>query len=174
MKDQNKDKISLNIDNIDAFIFDFDGVLTNNLVYVDQEGKEMVCCSRSDGLAFDAINILKKPSYIISTEQNTIVTSRANKLKIPVLQGVNNKVEELKKLIKRENFDLAKIFYVGNDINDFHSMQLCGYSACPMDSHEYIKQIATYTLTKKGGSGVVREILEEIFHLDLIQIIYRM
>ena len=69
-----KDKI-LTIDDIDLFVFDFDGVLTDNLVYTDQNGNEMVICSRADGLAFDVLRKLKKPVYILSTEENTIVSA---------------------------------------------------------------------------------------------------
>ena len=60
------------LDNIDAFVFDFDGVLTNNLVHLDQDGKESVSCSRSDGLAFDVLRKLNKSSYILSTEKNKV------------------------------------------------------------------------------------------------------
>ena len=58
------------LEKIEMIVFDFDGVLTNNLVFVDQDGKESVSCNRSDGLAFDVLRKLKKPSYILSTEKN--------------------------------------------------------------------------------------------------------
>ena len=90
------------LDDIDAIVFDFDGVLTNNIVYVDQNGKETVSCSRADGLAFDVLHKLKIPVYIISTEKNTVVTSRANKLKIPVIQGTTSKVRAINKLSKQK------------------------------------------------------------------------
>ena len=57
---------TITIDDIDLFVFDFDGVLTDNLVYTDQNGNEMVSCSRADGLAFDVLRKLKKPVYILS------------------------------------------------------------------------------------------------------------
>ena len=100
-------KISIN--NIDAFIFDFDGVLTNNLVYIDQDGNETVRCSRADGLAFDVLHKLRKPCFILSTEKNPIVTMRANKLKIPAIHGVVNKEKTLKKLASNHNFNLKNI-----------------------------------------------------------------
>ena len=160
------------IDNIDAFIFDFDGVLTNNLVHLDQDGKETVSCNRADGLAFDVLRKLKKSSYIISTEKNSVVTARANKLKIPVLQGVGDKVKQIKKLALKEGFDLQNILYVGNDLNDYRVMKLCSYTACPSDSHEEIKGVATVVLKTKGGNGIVRELLEDVFKLNFIEILY--
>ena len=162
----------ITLENIDAFIFDFDGVLTNNLVFVDQDGKESVSCNRSDGLAFDVLRKLKKPSYILSTEKNPIVSARAKKLKIKAIQGVEDKVKELLNLAKTNEYNLNRILYVGNDINDYKAMKLCGYSACPSDSHEKIRSIATFVLQKKGGNGVIRELLEVKLNIDFIKILY--
>jgi 3-deoxy-D-manno-octulosonate 8-phosphate phosphatase (KDO 8-P phosphatase) len=162
----------MNIDDIDAFVFDFDGVLTNNFVYINQEGRESVACSRADGLAFDVLRKLNKPAFILSTEKNFVVSMRAKKLKIPVIQGVNDKVEAIKELAKEKNFRLKNVLYVGNDLNDYLVMQLCAYTACPIDSHLKIKEISKYILTTKGGNGVVRELLEKTLNLDFIDILY--
>jgi len=162
----------INIDDIDAFIFDFDGVLTNNIVHLDQDGKELVSCSRSDGLAFDLLKKLNKVSYILSTEKNLVVTARAKKLNIPVLQGINDKVDALNNLSISKNLNLEKILYVGNDLNDYRAMQACGYTACPSDSHKDIKKIAAFVLKTEGGKGVVRELLEDVLKLNFIQILY--
>jgi YrbI family 3-deoxy-D-manno-octulosonate 8-phosphate phosphatase len=159
--------------NIDAFVFDFDGVLTNNLVHLDSNGVESVTCSRADGLAFDVLRKLEKPTYILSTEKNQVVTARAKKLKIPVLQGVNNKVDSLKKMADKEGFNLHNILYVGNDLNDYQVMQLCGYTACPSDSHIRIKEISDVVLKTCGGEGIIRELLENVLGLDLIKILYK-
>jgi len=159
--------------NIDALVFDFDGVLTNNLVHLDSNGVESVTCSRADGLAFDVLRKLEKPTYILSTEKNQVVTARAKKLKIPVLQGVNNKVDSLKKMADKEGFNLHNILYVGNDLNDYQVMQLCGYTACPSDSHIRIKEISDVVLKTCGGEGVIRELLENVLGLDLIKILYK-
>ena len=165
-------KNGISIDDVDVLFFDFDGVLTDNLVHLDQDGKEWVSCSRADGLAFDVLRKLNKPVYIFSTEKNGVVTARANKLKIPALQGIGNKFERIKILATEEKFDLAKVLYVGNDLNDYQVMQLCGYTACPSDSHKKIKEIATFVLNTKGGKGVVRELLEDVLKLNFIQILY--
>ena len=163
--------LPISLDKIEAFVFDFDGVMTNNLVHLDQNGKEWVSCSRADGLAFDVLRKLQKPAYILSTEKNSVVTARANKLQIPALQGVGDKVEGIKELAVREGLDIQNIFYVGNDLNDYHVMQLCGFTACPSDSHEKIKSISTIELKAKGGDGVVRELLEDVLGIDFINIL---
>ena len=163
----------MTLDDIDAFVFDFDGVLTNNLVQIDENGKESVSCSRADGLAFDVLRKLNKPAYILSTEKNLVVKARAKKLNIPAIQGVANKVEAIKKLATDNNYSLKNILYVGNDLNDYLVMQLCGYTACPADSHPKIKEISGNILTSKGGNGVVRELLEGVLSLDFIKTLYQ-
>jgi YrbI family 3-deoxy-D-manno-octulosonate 8-phosphate phosphatase len=157
---------------IDAFVFDFDGVLTNNMVYIDQNGKESVSCSRADGLAFDVMHKLQKPVYILSTEKNTVVAARAKKLKLKVFQGIGNKADVIKEISERYGFDLKNILYIGNDVNDYNAMKLCGYTACPSDSHKTIKEISNIILKKSGGNGVVRELLEDVFKVNFIQILY--
>ena len=160
------------LDDIDALVFDFDGVLTNNFVYLNQEGVESVACSRADGLAFDVLRKLNKPTFILSTEKNSVVTMRAKKLKIPAIQGVSDKVEAIKELADKKKYNLKSILYVGNDLNDYLVMQVCGYTACPIDSHPRIKEISKYVLNTKGGNGIVRELLEQVLNLDFIDILY--
>jgi len=162
----------ISISGIDAFVFDFDGVLTNNLVHLDQDGKEWVSCSRSDGLAFDVLRKLNKPTFILSTEKNPVVSARAEKLKVEVLQGIQNKVDALQALVKNNGFSFENILYVGNDLNDLLAMQLCRYTVCPRDSHKKIKEISKIILKSDGGNGVVRELLEDVFYLNFIDILY--
>ena len=160
------------IDDIDLFVFDFDGVLTDNIVHTDNNGNEMVSCSRADGLAFDVLRKLDKPCQILSTENNTVVSARANKLGISVLQGVKNKEKSLRNLVKRKGYKLSNVLYVGNDLNDYNSMRISGFSACPADSHPKIKKISNFILKTNGGKGIVRELLEDVLSLDFIEILY--
>jgi 3-deoxy-D-manno-octulosonate 8-phosphate phosphatase (KDO 8-P phosphatase) len=163
---------SISINNLDAFIFDFDGVLTDNLVHLDQDGKEWVSCNRSDGLGFDILKKLNKPSYIVSSEKNPVVSARAKKLKIPVLQGVEDKISAIRFLEKEYGYASERILYVGNDLNDLKAMKICGYTACPSDSHPKIKELSDIVLNKTGGSGVVRELLEDVLKINFIEILY--
>ena len=104
------------LDDIDALVFDFDGVLTDNLVYLNQDGLESVACSRADGLAFDVLRKLKKPAFILSTEKSPVVAMRAKKLKIPAIQGVLDKVEAIKELADDKNYNLK---WCKNGIDNF-------------------------------------------------------
>ncbi len=164
--------MKLSLDQIDALVFDFDGVLTDNTVFLDEDGREWVRCNRSDGLAFNELQKLGVKSYIISAEKNKIVSARASKLNIPALYGVSNKVDALQELCIREGLNVSRVFYIGNDLNDLEAMKLSGFSACPADSHPKIKETATFKLNNNGGSGVVRELLEEILNVDVVKILY--
>ena len=160
------------LSDINAFVIDFDGVLTNNNVHLDEYGKEWVSCSRSDGLAFDVLRKLKIPVYIFSTETNPVVSARAKKLQVPAIQGVKSKLDGIKDLANREGYNLKNILYVGNDLNDYHAMLLCGFSFAPADSHPKIRELATSVLRSNGGSGVIRELVEDVLQLDFIKILY--
>lgn len=157
---------------IDVICFDFDGVLTNNLVHLNENGLESVSCSRSDGLAFDGFKKLNLPVYIVSTEKNPVVQARAKKINVPLVQGAYDKVEAVSEIVNKKNYDFSRVFYVGNDLNDFKIMKLCGFSACPLDSHVLIKEIANFKLNTNGGEGVAREIIEDIFKVDLIKLLF--
>jgi 3-deoxy-D-manno-octulosonate 8-phosphate phosphatase (KDO 8-P phosphatase) len=162
----------INLTEIDAIIFDFDGVLTDNKVLLDENGKEWVTCHRGDGLAFDVFRKLKLAVYIVSTEKNPVVSARGKKLQVPVLQGISNKVDALSLLSKDIMLDLSRTLYVGNDLNDLGAIKLCGYSACPADSHTKIKKIVSVVLKSDGGKGVARELLENTLNVNIEEILY--
>ena len=152
--------------NISAIIFDFDGVLTDDRVYVDQDGREMVCCNRRDGLGFDILRKSGIKLFILSTETNPVVARRADKLKVKAVQGSRDKAESLRKLALAEGINLAETLFVGNDINDLPAIRICGYSACPSDAHPRIKLAVSHILQTPGGQGVTREIIETLLGYD--------
>ena len=145
---------------IKLIVYDFDGVMTDNKVYLDQNGNEMVQVNRADGLGVSLIKKLGIPQIILSSEANPVVSTRARKLDIPCRQGIKNKEKELRKFCKENNYDLKLVGYVGNDINDLEAMQMAGISFCPADAHQDIIKISTHVLKTKGGKGVVRELLD--------------
>ncbi len=155
-------KFQVSPDSIQLIIYDFDGVMTNNKVYVDQNGNEFVQVNRADGLAVSEIKNLRIKQIIISTETNTVVHRRANKLGIQCIQCVTDKAKELQSYCLVNNINLKNVIYVGNDINDKKAMELVGWPLCPSDAHESIKNISMYIFTKKGGEGVVRELFDLI------------
>ena len=136
--------------------------MTDNKVYVDQNGNETVKVNRSDGLGISEIKKLGIQQIIISTEKNLVVGKRAKKLGINCLQNVGNKKNALEENCKKINIELDQVIYVGNDINDKEAMEIAGVTFCPADAHKSIKSISDHVLKTKGGDGVVREFLDFI------------
>jgi len=162
----------MELSKVKLIVIDFDGVLTNNKVLLNDQGEEFVSCSRADGIAFDALRILKVQTIILSTEKNKVVSSRAKKLQVECIQGIANKKDKLMRLIKKYKLDRGEVLFVGNDINDISAMSLCELTFCPNDSHEKVKKIAKVVLKTNGGEGVMREILETCFQLDLHKVLF--
>lgn len=133
--------------------------MTDNRVYVSEDGKETVCCNRADGLAIKKIKEMGMDQIIISTEKNKIVYSRAAKLGIPVIQGVEDKKETLLKYCDGLAVKPGEILYMGNDINDLEAMMIAGFPMCPEDAYPEIKKIAKLVIPVPGGHGVIRELL---------------
>lgn len=148
---------------VSHLIMDFDGVLTDDKVYVDQDGRESVRCSRSDG---SGITLLKQNSaiqpMILSRETNPVVTARARKLDIEVFQSVLNKDQAIRTLINEREVNPNEIIYIGNDLNDLVVLPLVGYFVCPSDAHPQVLRRADLVLNHPGGKGAVRELIEKI------------
>jgi len=142
-------------------VLDFDGVLTDNKVYINQDGKEMVRCDRGDGLGLE---LLRKHTdvdvSIISKEKNPVVVTRAKKLKIKCINGVDDKITILKKEVKLKKLPPKQVCFVGNDLNDAKCIKWVGLGIAVNDAHPKIISIADYQTTKNGGDGAAREVCE--------------
>ncbi len=149
---------------IKLICYDFDGVMTDNKVYIDQDGCEMVQVNRADGLGVAEIKKLGIVQIILSTEKNPVVGQRSKKLGLTCLQGISDKTYALKKFCQKNNISLDEVAYVGNDINDLEAMELSGITFCPADAHNSIKNISDHVLKSEGGQGVVREILDHLIN----------
>ena len=150
------------------FALDFDGIFTNNKVYCDANGNELVRCCKYDSLALSILrkyikkNRLNLNFFILSSEKNNVVTSRANKLEINVYQGIENKFEFLENFLfeKQKTNVFKELVYLGNDINDLDCIKECSFSACPKDSPSIIKENSDFVGKKNGGDGFIREVIE--------------
>lgn len=141
-------------------VYDFDGVMTDNRVMIDENGKETVYVHRGDGYGVRMIkDELMIPQVILSTEANPVVVRRAEKLKIPAIYNAgDSKRNILANYCAGHGYDLFGVLYVGNDINDLEAMKLCGYRTCPADAEPEILDISDYVFKARGGYGVVREL----------------
>jgi YrbI family 3-deoxy-D-manno-octulosonate 8-phosphate phosphatase len=145
-------------------IYDFDGVMTDNRVILREDGLESVIVNRSDGLAVEMIKDMGIRQMILSKEKNKVVETRAKKLDIPVLQGIDNKKEALVRYCLSEGINLQSVAYIGNDLNDLEVMKVVGFPACPSDACKEVKKISRVVFKAAGGAGVVRELLDHLIN----------
>ena len=146
---------------IKALVMDFDGVLTDNKVIVNEDGSESVTCSRDDGYAIEKIKQLGIITLILTREKNNVVIARARKLNTEIIKGEKEKLETLKKWCLKNNIFPEGLAYIGNDLPDIECLEYAKFSFCPADAFVIARKKAEFILNKKGGDGCIREILED-------------
>jgi YrbI family 3-deoxy-D-manno-octulosonate 8-phosphate phosphatase len=137
---------------------DFDGCLTDDRVWLNQDGEEFVAANRKDGLAISRLKALGIIVVITSTETNKVVTARSKKLGIEALQGLSNKVEAIGIYLSKNNLTWSDSWYLGNDVNDLGAIRKAKFSICPSDAVKAVKKEVDLKLKTKGGYGVLSEL----------------
>jgi N-acylneuraminate cytidylyltransferase len=143
-------------------IFDFDGVMTDNGVWVDEDGREQARCNRGDGWGIGRLASAGVPMVIVSTEPRSIAAARAAKLRIPCHHNVSDKGAFLRQLFAADGIDPAEVIYVGNDVNDLPAMTLVGFPVAVADAHPAVLRVARLVLEQRGGHGAVRELCDRL------------
>lgn len=143
-------------------VSDFDGVLTDNRVWISQDGRESVACSREDGLGVERLQAAGIPFVIVSTEGNPVVGERARKLKARCYQRVRNKGAVLEKVAAEHGLMLNEVAYIGNDANDLEALRAAGLAVVVADARPEALAEADLFLKKRGGQGAVRELCDLI------------
>jgi len=165
--------MQINLSEYHTLVFDFDGVFTDNSLYLDENGLESVKFSRGDGYA---INILRRiielrnynlDYFVLSTETSQIVAKRCQKLKIKYFCGVQDKNVFLTDYFNERSHleTFSGLIYIGNDLNDLTVLRKAALSLCPSDAHSEIRKASTYCLSRVGGDSFVREAIEFIIDL---------
>jgi YrbI family 3-deoxy-D-manno-octulosonate 8-phosphate phosphatase len=143
--------------------FDFDGVFTDNRVWVNEHGEEALAFSRSDGLGLRRLDEVGVGSLIISMERNPIIGARAQKLRVDCAQGVEDKLTLLRERAGALGVSLEDTAYVGNDINDIACLRAVGLPVVPADAWPEVLALAALVLTRAGGAGCVREFCDAVW-----------
>ncbi|HEY8727270.1 MAG TPA: haloacid dehalogenase [Gaiellaceae bacterium] len=144
-------------------VFDFDGVFTDNRVWVNEQGDETLAFSRSDGLGLRRLEEVGVHPLIMSMEQNPIVSARAGKLRVDCVQGVEDKLAVLHERTGELGVALEDTAYVGNDINDVDCLRAVGVPVVPADAWPEVKPLARWVLSRAGGAGCVREFCDAVW-----------
>lgn len=145
---------------VDLVVMDFDGVMTDDCVIVDQNGIESVRCSRADGMGIRLLRESGMKIIVLSTERNPVVMTRCKKLNLECIHGVLKKGDILNNYLKEKAIDPQNVIYVGNDINDLPCFPLVGCAVVPADANPEVKKEADLVLVHDGGEGAVRELCD--------------
>jgi 3-deoxy-D-manno-octulosonate 8-phosphate phosphatase (KDO 8-P phosphatase) len=141
-------------------VFDFDGVFTDNTVYVSEDGTETVRCWRGDGLGLAALQRLGLQVLILSTEVNPVVAARSRKLRVECVQGCDDKRERLEAIVRERGLTMDQVAFVGNDVNDLGCLEAVRVPVVVGDGHPSVLSIARLRTELPGGRGAVREVCD--------------
>lgn len=147
---------------VSLVVFDFDGVMTDNRVWVNQDGVESIAAERGDGMGVEMLLKAGFNAVIISTESNPVVAARAKKIGLPYYHGVGDKAETLRAYLEKENVPAEETIYVGNDVNDLPCFPLVAYAFVVEDAHLEARRRADHILKHSGGHGAVREVCDTL------------
>jgi len=146
--------------NIKLIIMDVDGTLTDGSIYYDSNGIEIKAFTTRDGAILKPMNNLGIKVVFLTGRSSEAVTKRADDLEAIAIQGIDNKLLMLQELLANHKINNIEVAYIGDDLNDYTAMKICGFKACPSDAVAEIKAICDYVSPFPGGHGAVRDVCE--------------
>ena len=157
--------MSLKLPNTIKFVItDFDGVCTDNCVYIDAKGEMSRKINFKDIMGF---SLLKKNGYkvgIISGEKNSAIEKISETFKIDeVHQDIRLKLDVVKSIVDKYNLNEEEYLYIGDDVNDYDSLCYVKYRITVPDAVAKIKNIEGIQITEaRGGEGAFREVVDAV------------
>ena len=148
---------------IGLVVLDFDGVFTDNRVWVNERGEESVACWRGDGIGLRRLDEVGVPYVIVSTVPNAVVARRAEKLRARCVHGVDDKLGVVRGEADAAGVPLERVAYVGNDVNDAAWLSAVGLPVVPADAWPEVLPLARWVLERCGGHGCVRELCDAVW-----------
>ena len=149
---------------IELIVCDFDGVITDNRVWVGQDGNESIAAYRSDSLRIKELRELGIEVMILSSEPNPVVAARAKKMGVEAVHGVgiHEKGRVMGEILESKNILAENAIYIGNDLNDLPCFELAGWAVAVADAYPEVIRLADHVLTRAGGHGALRELCDLI------------
>jgi N-acylneuraminate cytidylyltransferase len=147
---------------VDLIVCDFDGVLTDNRVWVDRDGRESVAAFRSDSIRVKETRARGIEIMILSSELDPVVAARAKKMGVEAVQGVaiHAKGRVLREVLEQKKVKAENVIYVGNDLNDLPCFEVVGWAVAVADAYPEVLRSADFILSKAGGHGALRELCD--------------
>lgn len=150
----------LDFSKIKMVLTDCDGVLTDGGMYYSENGDELKKFNTRDGVAFHLLKEKGIITGIITGEDRELNIRRAQKIQVnDIVQGTTDKAMSIKKLCKKYGINTNEVLYIGDDLNDLEAIKMVGIGCCPIDAVEEIRTIADVVSNKKGGEGVLRDLV---------------
>ena len=151
---------------VELVICDFDGVITDNRVWVDQDGRETVAAFRSDSPRIRELRERGMDVMILSSEPNPVVAARAKKMGVEAIHGVGiqDKGRVMREVLAQKNIPAENVIYIGNDLNDLPCFEVAGWSVAVADAYPEVIRAADYVLKARGGHGALREVCDLILN----------
>jgi len=148
---------------VELLLVDVDGVLTDGVIAIDDNGIETKHFHVRDGSAFDLWRKSGKRAAILSGRRAPAVNRRAAELGIaPVIQGARDKGGPFRTLIAEMGLEASQVCYVGDDLADLPILNAVGLAACPADAAAEVCRAAHLVTRARGGRGAIREVVETI------------
>lgn len=148
---------------VKAFIFDIDGVLSADTMFLNEEGVPVRTANVKDGYAIrNALNMGYKIGIITGGNLEWVQVRYENLGVEYIYMGVRDKIESLNDFMKKTGIAAEHTLYMGDDLIDYQIMKAVGIAVCPLDAVSEIKEISSYISDKKGGQGCARDIIEQV------------
>ena len=154
------------LEEIELFVFDYDGVFTNGIVLLMEDGSNVRTANTRDGFAVQWAVKQGLNVAILTGGKEKAVEVRMRLLGVEeVHMGCHDKLQSLKDLCSKLNISLDKVLYMGDDMPDHPAMKVVGLPVCPNDACTDILEISNYISPVEGGKGCVRDVLEQAMRL---------
>jgi 3-deoxy-D-manno-octulosonate 8-phosphate phosphatase (KDO 8-P phosphatase) len=148
---------------IKAFVFDFDGVMTDGSVWMYADKETVRCGNIKDGFA---IQYAVKKGYVIALISGATSMSINNRMEslgvTQIYTGCANKMQTYRMFLEKNGLQEHQVLCMGDDIPDYEIMQRVGCPVCPADACPEIKAISLYVSHFKGGYGCGRDVVEQV------------
>jgi 3-deoxy-D-manno-octulosonate 8-phosphate phosphatase (KDO 8-P phosphatase) len=152
---------------VKAFVFDVDGVFTDNTVLVTETGELLRTRNVRDGQAVKWAIKAGFPIGIITGGKSAGMLLSLKDLGIThIYSGVEEKTAALTDFLQYHQLKVSDILYIGDDIPDLAVMKRVGIAVAPSDAVNEVLEIADYVSPHAGGKGVVRDAIEKVLKLQ--------
>lgn len=151
---------------VKLLIVDVDGTLTDGTLFYGNDNSEIKTFNTKDGAILIPLYQLGIEVILLTGLKSKAVIQRARDLGITAIQGIGDKLSVLHKLLAHRDIRPEQCAYIGDDLNDYAAMKLCGFKACPADAAKEILEICDYVSPHSGGHGAVRDICTVVLRQD--------